>query len=284
MEDKLNIFIESILSRSKKNNENLFNLLEEKIKEEYNHEVSNLAEMRLRENKKVRGDIFEHFAKRYLKHIYFYRNKKGEKIIGLKEVYLLKELPEKLIKKLNMEKVDVGIDLVGVDDDSRYYAIQVKFRTPNKYKEKTGIGWKQLSTFYGLVNKTGPWYKHMVFTNGDYVRHIGEKSPKDYSICRKKLENLTHMNFLSMSEIRGRSINEVNGKDEVDTDTSDSSSSEEEEEEEEIPKKKNIRKVPVNQKKSIKKNNSKDNSKIKELSLEELRNRRLAYFDKKEEN
>lgn len=202
-----------------------FDEFETRCREEYDKECGSLAEMRLRDNKKIRGDIFECFALRYMKCIYKYKNSKGDKVEGLKEVWLLKDLPNDLREKLNMEKVDLGIDLVGVDDENNYYAIQVKFRTPNPYKSSNGIGWKQLSTFYGLVNKTGPWIKHVVFTNANYVRHVGQKTSKDLSICRTKLLQLKHMDFLKLNENQGyksgysreitEEIEEVNEKEEI---------------------------------------------------------------------
>lgn len=184
---------------------NHFINFEERCKLEYNKPVHSMAELRTMNNKKIRGDIFEEFAKLYFKHIY--NN-------GLENVYLLHELPEEDRLYLNMEKQDLGIDLIAKDDD-KYYAIQVKFRSRNKYKQKTGIGWKQLSTFYALVNKTGPWFKHIIFTNADYVRHVGRKTKKDYSICRGTLLKLNHMDFVIMSQMEG---NVLKGKNEVDID------------------------------------------------------------------
>lgn len=224
-------------------------------------------------NKKVRGDVFECFALRYMKCLFKYKNSKGDKKEGLKEVWLLKDLPNDLREKLNMEKVDLGIDLVGVDDENNYYAIQVKFRTPNPYKSTNGIGWKQLSTFYGLVNKTGPWIKHVVFTNANYVRHVGQKTNKDLSICRTKLLQLKHMDFLKLNENQGyksgysddREINEdVEGAVEKEK---EKEGAVEKEKEEKIKPRKSINRIRTGRKKTV------------EPSLEELRVIRANFFN-----
>lgn len=158
----------------------------------YANPVHNLQDMKNRSNK-VKGDIFEYFCKLYLIHCY-----------GLKTVWLLNEIPDKTRKLLNLNKRDYGIDLVAMDEEGKYYAIQAKFR--KKQLKKTCVTWRQLSTFYALCARTGPYEKYIVFTTADYVKRIGKKSNKDITIGFNKLSKITHFQWLKMT---GESINKL---------------------------------------------------------------------------
>jgi len=167
----------------------------------YDRPAHSLQEIKSKESTKVKGDVFEHFA-----YLYF------SKVKGY-ETWFLKDLPKELRKELGLQKVDLGIDLVAKNRNN-YYAIQVKYRKANKYKSKTVLGWKQLSTFYGLVSKTGPssdgqgstWVKHIVFTNADYIRHVGKKGPKDWSICLGTLRGIKRDKWESMMGFVGHKL------------------------------------------------------------------------------
>jgi len=63
------------------------------------------------------------------------------------------------------------------------------------------VTWKALSTFYALCLRTGPWEKYIVMTNCSYVRHQGKKSPKDVSICLKKLQGMTKTQWTAMCDL-----------------------------------------------------------------------------------
>lgn len=148
------------------------NMFDEFIKEAssfYEVPVHSLQDMRLRENKKIRGDIFEEFCCLYLKHVCGYEN-----------VWLLKEVPEDILTSLSMKRKDMGIDLV-VSDKGAFYAVQCKYKKP--CDKASSVTWKALSTFYALCMRTGPWQKNIVMTNCNYVRHQGKKTQTDVSIC-----------------------------------------------------------------------------------------------------
>ena len=81
---------------------------------------------------------------------------------------------------------------------------QAKYRKRNKDK-KTGITWKQLSTFYALALKTGPYKKHIVFTNADFVRHIGKKTKQDETINYNSLNKINHFDWMKIANF---SLNE----------------------------------------------------------------------------
>lgn len=154
------------------------------IKDYNDKPAHSMTELRNNKSKQKSGDLFENFAKLYLMQKY-------------NTVWLLSEVPDEHLSKLGLRKNDMGIDIICFHE-AQYYAVQVKFRSPNKYKSNTGIPWKQLSTFYALVHKTGPFVKHIVITNVDYVRHVGKKTTKDLSICKKTFENLSTIDYASM--------------------------------------------------------------------------------------
>ena len=166
---------------------NFFDILMENFHHYYNRPIHNLTEMRQRGNKKIKGDIFEHFCWLYMTHC-----------CNL-ETWFLQDVPSDILEQLNLRRQDFGIDLLSRDNQGRFYAIQAKYRTRNKYRQKTGISWKQLSTFYALAEKTGPYWQHIVITNVDYVRHIAKKTPKDRSICLGSLRNIMYDQWLHMA-------------------------------------------------------------------------------------
>lgn len=155
----------------------------------YDKPATTMREIRLKRNSKAVGDVFEHFCYLYLAYK-----------IGYSEVYLLSDVPTDVKQKLDLPKQDFGIDLVVLNKKSGMYsAVQAKFRKHNAYKQKTALGWKQLSTFYALVSKTGPWERYIVMTNADYCIRKGTKTKNDWSICLGTLRKTKLSDWLKMS-------------------------------------------------------------------------------------
>jgi hypothetical protein len=179
---------------------NIFDRVMEKCQFYYDRPAHSLAEIKDKMNTKLKGDIFEHFSYLYMIHVY-----------GLSEVWLLKDIPLTHLTHLRLKRQDLGIDLIGKDNLNNWYAIQAKYRRPNKYKPKNILGWKMLSTFQAIVSNSGPWKKHIVITNADYIRHVGKgKGPKDKSICLKTLQNITPLEWERMAGLKGHILQEVN--------------------------------------------------------------------------
>lgn len=170
---------------------NIFDRFIEQCQLYYDRPAHSIGEIKNKLSKKVKGDVFEHFA-------YLYFSK-----VKCWETWFLKDLPKDIRTKLKLAKVDLGIDLIA-RSEGKYYAIQAKYRKKG-YKPKTILGWKQLSTFYGIVSKTGPWYKHIVFSNCDYIRHVGTKTIKDKSMCIGTLRKIKREEWEAMLSIQGHS-------------------------------------------------------------------------------
>lgn len=165
----------SILLSSPKN---LFDEFINKCSEHYEKPAHNLVELRTRENKKIKGDVFEEFCVLYLKHIKKYTN-----------VWLLKDVPDEVLKKVSLKRQDMGIDII-VEHDNNMIAVQCKYKKHENNK-KTCVSWTALSTFYALCSTTGPYSKHIVMTNCDYIKHVGKKTEKDLSICIGTFRKIT---------------------------------------------------------------------------------------------
>ena len=178
------------------------NLFDEFIKEcqrWYSQPAHTLTEMRTRDNKKIRGDIFEDFCVLYLKEVKKYQ-----------DVWLLEDLPENFLTQLSLKRRDMGIDII-VRHNGEWFAVQCKYKTPQENK-KSYITWSALSTFYAMCLRTGPWAKYIVMTNSDYTRHQGPKGPKDISICLGTFRSINQDEWLKMCNVEGRQINELKQK------------------------------------------------------------------------
>jgi len=235
-------YIQACLSRSYSDQTfNIFDGFIEKCQLYYDRPAHSIREIKENMNTKLKGDIFEHFCLKYLTAVY-----------GLEEAWMLKDVPAEILRQLSLRRNDVGIDLIGRDHRGRYYAVQAKYRKRNQYKQKTVLGWKTLSTFYALVTKTGPWVKHIVMTNADYIRHIGKKTLQDKSICYGSLQGIKTEQWQKMAKLVGHRLGEEVIEEEVD--------------EEEIEEKKP--KIVLKNKITFKNRPEAD----------ELRRRRLAFF------
>jgi hypothetical protein len=109
--------------------------------------------------------------------------------------------------------------------------------------------------------RTGPWDKYIIMTNCDYTRHQGIKTEKDISICLKTLQNINKDNWLKMCNVTANKLG-------MEENSLQSSVQDSQQIKEELI-------LP------IKKDKSKKQPKI---SNEQLRNIRISFFDKKEDN
>jgi len=177
-----------------KSPQNLFDEFQLECQKWYEQPAHTFTEMRTRDNKKIRGDIFEDFTVLFLKHARNFNN-----------VWRLGDVPDDVLDKLGLKKhQDMGIDIVA-EKDGKYYAVQCKYKKHTSMK-KNILTWKQLSTFYALCLRTGPWEKYIVVTNCEYTRHAGKKTTKDVSICLKTLQNITKEQWTRMCELEGNTI------------------------------------------------------------------------------
>ena len=175
---------------------NLWDAFEAECQKFYNEPAHSLTDMRARDNKKVRGDIFEDFCVLYLRNVGGYDN-----------AWRLEDVPTEILEKMGMKRQDFGIDII-VEKAGTYSAVQCKYKKHVSSKINM-VTWKALSTFYALCLRTGPWEKYIVMTNCSYVRHQGKKTQKDVSIGLKKLQTMTSDQWVSMCNLVGQTISVV---------------------------------------------------------------------------
>jgi hypothetical protein len=187
--DELRKLLKTIFLRSPPN---LFDEFVKECASWYESGAHSLAEMRARDNKKTRGDIFEEFCVLYLQYAR-----------GYETVWRLDDVPEDILTKLSLKRRDMGIDIV-VEHEGRYMAVQCKYK---KHTErKNSVSWTALSTFYALCLRTGPWDKYIVMTNCDYTRHEGKKTEKDMSLCLGTFRGIPKEGWLKMCGSEGVSL------------------------------------------------------------------------------
>jgi predicted helicase len=152
----------------------VFSYICEKIEQEYEKPCNTILDFSKRTTKSI-GDLFEVLCVLYLNQINF-------------KAWLLQDVPDDLLKKLTMVRKDYGIDIVA-EKGGEYYAIQCKFKS-RKAKKIPMVGWKELSTFYSLCMRSGPWKKMIVMTTATTVRRQGKVSDKDQTIAYKTFLNI----------------------------------------------------------------------------------------------
>lgn len=170
---------------SKPTQENIFDNFIQQLEIYYGRRVAGMEELKYRENKKLKGDIFEEFCQQYLLAINKYD-----------KVYLFKQIPEDIKNKLNLKtKVDDGIDIVGVVKGEKYVAIQCKYRK----KENSKVPWKSLSTFIALAERTGPYVEYLVMTNCSGVTRKLPKTNKDKTLAKGSFRKTKREVWLKMA-------------------------------------------------------------------------------------
>jgi superfamily II DNA or RNA helicase len=141
---------------------------------EFKNKLSNL-------NSKEKGDCFEELTKKiFISHPNY--------STFTKNIYLQKEIPLSITKKLNLPLTDKGIDLVLEDTENNYWAIQCKYRT----NEDEIITWDELSTFYGLTFGIADGFKGgFLVTNTSNLNPLVSTSKKIISLYGDFFTNLS---------------------------------------------------------------------------------------------
>ncbi|MDA8967047.1 DEAD/DEAH box helicase family protein, partial [Planktomarina temperata] len=134
-----------------------------------------LASLTTSNKQNLAGVIFENLCKYYLQTAPHYKSK-------LKQVWLLREVNEKVKKKLNLPTSDEGIDLIAETVDKKFWAIQCKYRSnPNSVLTIKG----DLATFANLA------FNHCTNIEHGLVLTTSYKPP----LKSKYLKNIGFENF-----------------------------------------------------------------------------------------
>lgn len=182
--------ISKLLSTCSSENEKIFDGCIHAIEMEFGKPVTSMMDLKKREDKKAKGDIWERFCKDWLLASGKYVN-----VWLFQEWILYCELNKKNAKGLK-SKQDNGIDLIA-QTESGYVAVQCKYRQDSSKK----VSWNGLSTFIGLCERTGPWQQYIVMTNCRGVTRKIPKSKKDKSICIGTFRKTPRVQWLKMAEL-----------------------------------------------------------------------------------
>jgi hypothetical protein len=169
-----------------------------------------MQELKRRELKQSVGTTWEAFCVDWLRTL---TDKKGDSkydaVYTLQEWYHFTKnhvVPEGLI----LGKKDIGIDLIA-HNQYGYHAIQCKWRKKGK------VTWDQLSTFIGLVARTGPWASHVIMTNGSGIMWRVKRTKKDVSICQGTFASTSRLHWVTISggEIKGHTLRDGSEEPEI---------------------------------------------------------------------
>ena len=167
IEDEIKMYIRSSLSKT---GNNIFENISEYFQTFYDRPCNNMNTLKKRTRNEL-GFIWEHFCLMYLK------------AKGYGECWLISEVPTEILEKLNLSRMDMGIDIV-IKHHNGFFAVQAKWRTNKNKKLTMSLTWNKLSTFYALCARSGPWLKFIVMTNCDFVRRQGRKNKMDQTIAK----------------------------------------------------------------------------------------------------
>jgi hypothetical protein len=259
-------FIKSAINTANHSSKNIFDILINNIESHVEGKnAHNMTELReLANNKKKKGDLFEAFCYLYVKNI-----------LKHDEVWFYCDSDSELKEELDLNTTqDFGIDIISCKNITtrrkQYFAIQCKYRKPKDQIQT--VSWKELSTFYGIVNKTGPWERHITMTNVNGCRHIGEKTEKDWSICIGTYRRLDNFKWLALIEEDGHVILNIK-KNNIITKTTNTNTK---------TTNTNTKTTNTNTKTSNTKTSNTKTSNTKTSlipDLEELRKKRLEYYE-----
>ena len=172
-------------------NTNIFDGCVQTIEIHYGRPVTNISDLKKREDKKAKGDVWEQFCRDWLMASDKYKN-----------VWLfndwVKYCSENNIPTMGLKtKQDNGIDIIAEIGNKKFVAVQCKYRKDQTKK----VSWFTLSTFIGLCERTGPWNEYLVMTNCKGVTRKVPKSKKDKSICIGTFRATTRTQWLKMVDL-----------------------------------------------------------------------------------
>lgn len=166
--------------------------------------VKDMRELKLRDDKKMKGKAWELFCKEWLLTL---PSKKYS------DVWLLAETPPEVLQLLQLSKVDSGIDLVcrvngashngrecGFSDQSGYIAVQCKYRGTGKSGIARSLAWSMFSSFVGLCALTGPWRFGLIMTNAPSLgRKAVPVKNRFRSLCLKTFQGTSRDQWLRIA-------------------------------------------------------------------------------------
>ena len=145
IEKEIQTYIKRSLSQS---DINIFENISGNFQAFYDRSCTNMSQLKKR-TKNESGFIWEHFCLMYLKSK------------GYGECWLISDTPEKILKKLNLSRMDMGIDIV-IKHKNGFFAVHAKWRSNKKKASKISLTWNEdnlkqrIEGFIQYANQTKP--------------------------------------------------------------------------------------------------------------------------------
>ncbi len=153
-------------------------------------------------NKTTRaGKLFEYFTK-----LCFLYDREFAEEYNFKEIFLYEEIPTELKEKLNLPKVEHGIDLLIIDNEEKVIAIQCKFKNDETVK----LNWNsdKLGNFFGFARNAD---LHCVFSNSSDITQVAHNLTENFKFFSySHLQNISPETFEKMrNSLIGNPIKEI---------------------------------------------------------------------------
>lgn len=153
-------------------------------------------------NKTTRaGKLFEYFTK-----LCFLYDREFTEEYNCKEIFLYEEIPTELKEKLNLPKIEHGIDLLIIDNEEKVIAIQCKFKNDETVK----LNWNsdKLGNFFGFARNAD---LHCVFSNSSDITQVAQNLTENFKFFSySHLQNISPETFEKMrNALIGNPIKEI---------------------------------------------------------------------------
>lgn len=153
-------------------------------------------------NKTTRaGKLFEYFTK-----LCFLYDREFSEEYNCKDIFLYEEIPAETKEKLNLPKVEHGIDLLIIDNEEKVIAIQCKF----KNDETAKLNWNsdKLGNFFGFARNAD---LHCVFSNSSDITQVAQNLTENFKFFSySHLQNISSETFEKMrNALIGNPIKEI---------------------------------------------------------------------------
>jgi superfamily II DNA or RNA helicase len=120
----------------------------------------------------------------------------------IKQIWHHKDVPQKIVDELGLQRPEIGVDLVAKVTDGSYWAIQCKF-----HQDRTeNVSYKELSTFFSITEREKTYRKlshRIVCTSANGVSHRVDKAHPE------KLAYLTSMEFAKLGKDQFNAFREL---------------------------------------------------------------------------
>lgn len=153
-------------------------------------------------NKTTRaGKLFEYFTK-----LCFLYDREFAEEYNCKDIFLYEEIPAEIKEKLNLPKVEHGIDLLIIDNEEKVIAIQCKFKNDETVK----LNWNsdKLGNFFGFARNAD---LHCVFSNSSDITQVAQNLTENFKFFSySHLQNISPETFEKMrNSLIGNPIKEI---------------------------------------------------------------------------